>query len=127
MAVAGPNRWWNGSMVEMTDEQFDELVSEALDTIPEPLARMMQNVVVLVEDDHPDRDLYGLYYGVPLTQRGQTYAGLLPDTITIYRTPILRDFHTRSAVVEQVRVTVVHEVAHHFGITDDQLHEWGYG
>jgi predicted Zn-dependent protease with MMP-like domain len=114
-------------MVVMTDEEFDELVSEAMDTIPEQLARVMQNVVVLVEDRHPRENLYGLYYGVPLTERGHTYAGLLPDTITIYRRTILRDFHTRAAVVEQVRVTVVHEVAHHFGITDDELHDWGYG
>ena len=114
-------------MVEMADEEFDVLVGEALDTIPEQLARVMQNVVVLVENRHPEQDLYGLYFGVPLTQRGQTYAGMLPDTITIYRRPILRNFHTRDAVVEQIRITVVHEVAHHFGITDDQLDDWGYG
>jgi predicted Zn-dependent protease with MMP-like domain len=115
-------------MVDMPLEEFEVLVGEALDTIPEELARVMQNVVVLVEDRNRDgMDLYGLYFGVPLTQRGQTYAGLLPDTITIYRLPILRNFHTREAIVEQVRITVVHEVAHHFGITDDQLHDWGYG
>jgi predicted Zn-dependent protease with MMP-like domain len=115
-------------MVDMSQDEFEVLVGEALDTIPEQLARVMQNVVVLVDDKNPDGlDLYGLYFGVPLTQRGQTYAGMLPDTIHIYRLPILRDFHSREAVVRQVGITVVHEVAHHFGITDDQLHDWGYG
>ena len=115
-------------MVDVPLDDFEVLVGEALDTIPEELARVMQNVVVLVEERNRDGyNLYGLYYGVPLTQRGQTYAGMLPDTITIYRQPILRDFHSRDEVVRQVRKTVVHEVAHHFGITDEQLHAWGYG
>jgi len=115
-------------MVDVGQEDFEVLVGAALDTIPDELARLMQNVVVLVEDRNRDgMDLLGLYYGVPLTQRGQTYAGMLPDTITIYRLPILRQCRTHAEVVEQVRITVVHEVAHHFGITDDQLHDWGYG
>lgn len=115
-------------MVAVTLEQFEELVGEALDTIPEELARLMQNVVVLVEDRPPrGRNLLGLYYGVPLTERGNTYAGMLPDTIHIYRLPILRMCRTEDEVVDQVRVTVVHEVAHHFGISDDRLHELGYG
>jgi predicted Zn-dependent protease with MMP-like domain len=80
--------------------------------------------VILVEDYSPrGQNLLGLYYGVPLTQRGQTYAGMLPDTITIYRIPILRECRTTEEVVQQVRTTVVHEVAHHFGISDERLHE----
>ena len=111
-------------MVDVNREEFETLVGEALDSIPDELARVMQNVVVLVEDySPPGQNLLGLYYGVPLTQRGQTYAGMLPDTITIYRYPILRECRTTQDVVRQVRTTVVHEVAHHFGISDDRLHE----
>jgi predicted Zn-dependent protease with MMP-like domain len=114
-------------MVDVSRDDFEVLVGEALDTIPEELARLMTNVVVLVEDySPPGQNLLGLYYGVPLTERGQTYAGLLPDTITIYRIPILRQCRTPEEVINQVRVTVVHEVAHHFGITDDRLDELGY-
>ena len=109
-------------------DEFEVLVGEALDTIPDALARLMDNVVVLV-DDHPPpgQNLLGLYYGVPLTERGQTYAGMLPDTINIYRLPILRMCRTPEEVVRQVRITVVHEVAHHFGIDDDRLDELGFG
>jgi len=114
----------DGPMVEVTREEFEELVGEALDTIPDELARLMTNVVVLVEDESPPgQNLLGLYYGVPLTERGQTYAGMLPDRITIFRRPILRQCWTTAEVVRQVRITVVHEIAHHFGISDDRLHE----
>lgn len=114
-------------MIDLTREQFEDLVGEALDTIPEGLARLMDNVVVLVEDYPPDgRRLLGLYRGVPLTKRGTRYAGFLPDTIHIYRIPIQRMCSTNERVVEQVRITVVHEVAHHFGISDSRLHELGY-
>ena len=115
-------------VIDVTRAEFEELVGLGLDEIPDELARLMDNVVVLVEDySPPGRNLLGLYYGVPLTERGQTYAGMLPDTITIYRVPILRMCRSREDVVEQVRVTVVHEVAHHFGIDDDRLDELGYG
>ena len=108
----------------MTQEQFEDLVGEALDRIPEELGRLMSNVVVLVEDRSRDeRNLLGLYHGVPLTERGTTYAGMLPDTIHIYRLPILRMCQTEEEVVDEVYHTVVHEVAHHFGISDDRLHE----
>lgn len=108
----------------MSQEDFEELVGEALDQIPEELGRLMQNVVVLVEDQSRDgRNLLGLYYGVPLTERGTGYAGMLPDTIHIYRLPILRMCSTPEDVVDEVYHTVVHEVAHHFGISDERLHE----
>jgi predicted Zn-dependent protease with MMP-like domain len=121
----------DGDMIDVPMEQFEELVGEALDTIPDGLARLMQNVAVFVEDQSPrrpdlvgdERDLLGLYEGIPLTERGQTYAGILPDRITIYRIPILRECRTTADVVTQVRKTVIHEVAHHFGISDDRLHE----
>ncbi|WP_190129829.1 metallopeptidase family protein [Streptomyces mashuensis] len=116
-------------MLEMTREEFEELVAEGLDRIPPELTRLMDNVAVFVEDepegDHPD--LLGLYEGTPITERGEWYAGVLPDRITIYRGPTLRMCATREEVVEEVEVTVVHEVAHHFGIDDDRLHALGYG
>lgn len=118
----------DGRMFDVPREEFEELVGEALDQIPDGLGRLMQNVVVLVEDrSPPGRNLLGLYYGVPLTERGTNYVGMLPDTITIYRLPILRQCHSREDVIDQVRITVVHEVAHHFGISDDRLDELGYG
>jgi predicted Zn-dependent protease with MMP-like domain len=116
-------------MVAMSREQFEDAVSEALDRIPGDLARMMDNVVVLVEDDPPDgdSDLLGLYEGTPLTERdGWWAAGSLPDRITIFRNPTLAACATAEEVVEEVRVTVVHEIAHHFGIGDERLHELGW-
>ncbi|MFB9964052.1 metallopeptidase family protein [Sinosporangium siamense] len=113
----------------MTRSDFELLVSEALDLIPQELARNMDNVAVFVEDEPPssDPDLLGLYEGVALTERGDTYAGMLPDRITIYMGPTLRMCHTREEVVEEVAITVVHEIGHHFGISDDRLHELGWG
>jgi predicted Zn-dependent protease with MMP-like domain len=114
-------------MVVVDRAEFEELVGEALDAIPEPLSRRMRNVVVLVEDMGSSPNLLGLYQGVPLTERTTSYAGMLPDRITIYRIPVLRHCSTREDVVRQVVVTVVHEVAHHFGIGDAKLHELGWG
>jgi predicted Zn-dependent protease with MMP-like domain len=111
----------------MPSQRFEELVSEALDLIPAELARAMNNVVVLVEDRHPEGNLLGLYEGVALTRRDSNYAGLLPDRITIYREPILAMCSSEEEVVDEVAVTVVHEIAHHFGIDDDRLHELGWG
>jgi predicted Zn-dependent protease with MMP-like domain len=108
--------------------RFETLVGEALDAVPEELWSHFDNVVVLVEDRHEDDpDLLGIYEGIPLTERDGWYAGVLPDTITIYRLPILRICATREDVVDEVRTTVIHEVAHHFGIDDDALHEMGWG
>lgn len=115
-------------MVELTEEEFDDLVSEALDTLPPELARLMDNVAVFVENQKPGRPgLLGLYEGVPLTSRGHYYSGHLPDRITIFRIPIRRRCKSQEEVVEQVRITVVHEIAHHFGIGESRLHELGYG
>lgn len=111
----------------MSPGRFDELVSEALDLIPPKLADALDNVVVLVEarnDEEPD--LLGLYHGIALTERDSWYAGSLPDTITIYREAILQMCDTEEQVVEEVAITVIHEVAHHFGIDDDRLHELGW-
>jgi predicted Zn-dependent protease with MMP-like domain len=112
----------------MSPQRFDELVSDALDAIPEKLAKAIDNVVVLVEDRHPEvPDLLGLYEGVALTERDTTYFGSLPDKITIYRHALLEICDTEADVVEEVTVTVIHEIAHHFGIDEDRLHELGWG
>jgi predicted Zn-dependent protease with MMP-like domain len=117
-----------GHMLEMSREAFEELVADALDGIPPELTSLMRNVAIFVEDDPDpsDPELLGLYEGIPLTERGEWYAGVLPDRITIYRNPTLRICDRADDVVEEVRVTVVHEIAHHFGIDDDRLHELGY-
>ena len=117
-------------MVHMTREEFEDAVRDALDEIPEDLARLMDDVVVLVEDTAPDDepDLLGLYEGTPLTERGEWWAaGSLPDRITIFRLPTLAACDDRAQVVEEVAVTVVHEIAHHFGIDDERLDELGWG
>jgi predicted Zn-dependent protease with MMP-like domain len=114
-------------MVEVDEDTFGQLVEAALASIPDELRRRMRNVAVAVEDMGASPNLLGLYQGVPLTSRTTSYAGVLPDRITIYRLPILRHCRTIDDVVRQVRVTVVHEVAHHFGIDDERLHELGWG
>lgn len=111
----------------MSRERFEELVGDALDEVPAELLDRMRNVVVLVEDDPPQPGLLGLYEGHALTDRGWDYSGVLPDRITIYRHPLLRMCATEDEVVEEVAVTVVHEIAHHFGIDDARLHELGWG
>jgi predicted Zn-dependent protease with MMP-like domain len=113
----------------MAREEFEEAVADALDTIPPELTKLMKNVVVLVEDDPPRGEpLLGLYEGTPLTERGEWWAaGSLPDRITIFRNPTLGVCDTRDHVVAEVRITVVHEIAHHFGIDDARLHELGWG
>ena len=115
-------------MLEVPEDEFELLVETALGTIPADLSRAIKNLAVFVEDESPPGYpvLFGLYVGIPLTERGQWYAGVQPDRITIYRLPILRYCRTREEVVAQVAKTVVHEVGHHFGIGDERLHELGY-
>jgi predicted Zn-dependent protease with MMP-like domain len=117
-------------VIRLSDSEFDDAVGYALDTIPAGLARAMDNVVVLVEDEPPadDPELLGVYDGTPLTERDSWWAaGALPDRITIFRGPLQRMCETPDELREEIAVTVVHEVAHHFGIDDDQLHELGWG
>ena len=109
-------------------ERFEELVAEALDEVPAELTALIDNVAIFVEDESPgDRELLGIYEGIPLTERGHYYGGVLPDRIIIYRNPTLRICVTVEDVVDEVNITVVHEIAHHFGIDDARLHELGYG
>ncbi|MEV2271352.1 metallopeptidase family protein [Nonomuraea africana] len=114
------------TVIEVSRLKFEELVAEALDTIPPELTRVMDNVVVVVVDDPPEPDLLGLYTGVPLTERGDWYSAVLPDRIEIYRNPICQMCDTEARVVEEVRITVIHEIAHHFGIDDDRLRQLGW-
>jgi predicted Zn-dependent protease with MMP-like domain len=115
----------DGLVLDVDEETFGRLVEAALDSIPPQLGRLMRNVAVVVEDTSPDPNLLGLYHGIPLTERTTAYAGVLPDRITIYRLPIVRRCRDIDEVVRAVRRTVVHEIAHHFGISDDRLHELG--
>ena len=115
--------------VTMSKERFEELVGDALDEVPEELLNLMDNVVILVVDDPPadEPDLLGLYEGFSLTERGWDYSGVLPDRISIYRNPILAICDDEDDVIDEVAITVVHEIAHHFGIDDRRLHALGWG
>ncbi len=114
-------------MPPLSEDRFEELVADALDQLPEGLAQLMDNVVVVIEDRHEEEpDLLGLYEGIPLTER-EGYGGMdLPDRISIFRLPLCDMAESESDVVEEVIVTVVHEIAHHFGIDDDRLHDLGW-
>lgn len=127
------------SPTHLTDTEFESAVADALDAIPEELSAQMDNVVVLVQDE-PDPEmlsdsdydedgrptLLGLYDGVPLTERDAGWSLVLPDRILIFQGPLQRWCGSRQELVEQVTVTVIHEVAHHFGISDARLHELGW-
>jgi predicted Zn-dependent protease with MMP-like domain len=105
---------------------FDDHVRAALDELPPHLAAALENVAVVVEDENPDDpDLLGLYRGVPLTERGDV-AGMPPDTISIYRLPLEESFPDRGELQEEIRITVLHELAHYFGLDEDRLAELGY-
>lgn len=114
---------------------FEELVADALDSLPEEIEQAMENVEVVVEDEPPPEmmaglhrsgELLGLYQGIPLTRRDY-YSNVLPDKISIYRGPITRLARTPEGIKDQVRRTVIHEIAHHFGIDDARLEELGWG
>jgi predicted Zn-dependent protease with MMP-like domain len=114
-------------VLDVPPERFEALVAEALDGIPDDLADRMDNVAVVVRARGGDPHLLGLYEGIPLTERADYGVGaVLPDRITIFREAILRLCRTEADVVRQVRITVVHEVGHHFGLDDDRLHELGW-
>jgi predicted Zn-dependent protease with MMP-like domain len=104
---------------------FDQVIQEALDSLPRDLRKQISNVEIVVEDEPPPgQRLLGLYQGVPLTRRGINYSGALPDKITIYRGPLERIYgHDADLLVRQIKRVVLHEVAHHFGISDERLVE----
>jgi predicted Zn-dependent protease with MMP-like domain len=116
----------NERVIDIEPGRFEEMVATALDSLPAELGRLMNNVAVTVEHDPGPPGLLGLYEGIPLTSRTTQYAGVLPDRITIYRQAICAICRTEDAVADEVRRTVIHEVAHHFGIDDDRLAELGW-
>jgi predicted Zn-dependent protease with MMP-like domain len=116
----------NGLVIEVEPGRFEEMVVTALDGLPEELGQLMSNVAVTVEHDPGPPGLLGLYEGIPLTDRTSQYAGVLPDRITIYRQAICATCRTEQEVADEVRRTVIHEIAHHFGIDDDRLDELGW-
>jgi predicted Zn-dependent protease with MMP-like domain len=108
--------------------RFEEHVQRALDSLPPGLAAALDNVAILIEDEHPeDPDLFGLYDGIPLTERTSSDSGRLPDRITIYRLPLVETFEDPSELEDEIRITVLHELAHYFGIDEDRIEELGYG
>ncbi|MFQ4147910.1 metallopeptidase family protein [Arthrobacter sp. LAPM80] len=119
----------------MDEDEFDAAVQDAIAKIPADISAEMDNVAIFTAeiyvprpDEDPDTVLLGLYEGTPLTERDSWWGtGSLPDRITIFRRPILGICHSREEVIEEVTVTVVHEIAHHFGISDERLHELGWG
>lgn len=114
--------------IVVDEARFESLVDDALDSIPDALFAAMDNVVVLIADRHPEEaDLLGLYEGVALTERDTTYSGFLPDTITIYREALSDFCSSEEQLVHEVAVTVIHEIAHHFGIEEHTLHALGWG
>jgi predicted Zn-dependent protease with MMP-like domain len=121
-------------MVHVSLERFEELVADALDSIPPELADALENVAIVVEEwptpeqlDGRSGTLLGLYEGVPLTERGPlSYAGVIPDHITVFRGPLCELARDEADLAEQVRVTVLHEIGHYFGMDDDHLHELGW-
>jgi predicted Zn-dependent protease with MMP-like domain len=107
---------------------FEEHVRTALDSLPPELREAMSNVEIVLEDENSeDPDIFGLYLGIPLTERGGDYAGALPDKIAVYRLPLEDEFgDDPQRLVEEIRITVLHEIAHHFGIDEDRLAELGW-
>ena len=130
-------------MYRMTDEEFERVIAEALDSIPEQFLEVLENVAVVAQDEPDDEhfdvlddpeslggsvlgdELLGLYDGIPLTERGEYYENI-PDVITIFKGPHERSFDTREEVIDEVRKTVIHEIGHYFGLDDERLYEMGY-
>ena len=132
MTGEGPNggrRAQDDHVIEVTAEEFEAYVADALDAIPAALAELVDNVVILIEDEPPPGEpiLLGQYVGVPLTARDSHYGYVLPDRIVVFRGPLQRLAGSVDELVREVTVTVVHEIAHHFGIDEDRLHEMGWG
>jgi predicted Zn-dependent protease with MMP-like domain len=114
-------------MFEISNERFEELAGEALATLPGELSSQIENLAIIVEDEAPGHNLFGLYEGIPLTKRSPiSYSAVMPDRITLYQKAICRYCNNEDEVKAQIRKTVLHEVAHHFGISDPRLDELGW-
>lgn len=122
-------------MSQPEELDFEDLVMQALESLPPEIASRLENVEVIVEEEPTDdalaglpsgSSLFGLYQGIPLTERGN-YGNALPDKISIYKGPITRHWRKPDAIREQIRRTVIHEIGHYFGIPEDRLHELGWG
>ena len=119
----------------MSDATFERIVREAVEGIPAPLKDALENIAIVIEEYPPDHvleelgdaPLFGLYEGIPLTERGDYGGFAMPDRVTVYRKPLCEMCETTQELVDQVTITVIHELAHHFGIDDDTLHELGWG
>lgn len=123
--------------IRVSRQAFARLVEEALASIPEPLRARMDNVGIIIEEwptreqleesgVDPDDQLFGLYEGIPLIERGILADPLMPDRISIFRGPLAEACDSEEEIREEVRRTVIHEVAHHFGIDEDALADLGY-
>lgn len=126
---AGRGSEGDNRCVDLPREEFEELVAVALDRVPPELLLALDDVVVLVEDEPPpgEADLLGLYEGTPLTGRDAGWWGVLPDRITLFRNPLLRACSDREELAEEVRLTVLHEIGHHLGLSEGRLRELGLG
>jgi predicted Zn-dependent protease with MMP-like domain len=117
-----------GKVVDMEPidiDAFEALVADALATIPDNLRAEMENVAIIIDNESPPGSLYGLYEGIPLTSRG-TYAGVSPDRITLFLATVCRSASTTEELARRVRVTLLHEVGHHFGIGEERLRDLGW-
>ena len=112
--------------MELSAAAFEDLVTEVLDALPDAMVADLDNVVFLVEDEHEEEDLLGVYEGVAMTERGQYGFGELPDGIRVFRLPHLAECDTLDELRVEVRTTLVHEIAHCYGIDDDRLDELGW-
>lgn len=112
----------------MSQQRFEDLVADALDELPAPIVRMLDNVVITVDDASPaDGHLLGLYHGIALTERTHDYTFAMPDEVTLYRRPLMAMCADEAELARQIAVTIVHELGHHVGIDDARLHELGWG
>lgn len=128
---------YNGPVESIGYDEFVEIAENTLAEMPDELAELLDNVAIVVEEwpedpaqtehDYGSETLYGLYEGVPLTERDSGYHAVLPDKITIFRGPLQRDFGSQQELEQQIRITVIHEIAHHFGFDEERLWELGWG
>lgn len=119
--------------MELTDQQFDYLITRAMDDLPQEYIKGLDNVVIVMADEPTDEQrkkmrlgdglLFGLYEGVPLTARGSGWSGMLPDKITLFKNQILKVSHDETSLYEQIKRTLWHEIAHYYGLDHDRMEE----